>query len=227
MSDTIESKEAISDDKPLDERTPAEPEQPEASKFDGDQTPQEDAAPALNSEAVVEAVLFSTDAPLSSGKIAQILGIGTAGDVKRHIESLNRRYTESGSAFRIEEIAGGFQMFTLPDYNPWIAKMHKARAESRLSQAALETLAIVAYKQPIMRADIEGIRGVAVGDMLVRLRDTKLIKIVGRAEEVGRPLLYGTTKRFLEVFGLSSLADLPKLEDEQSPAAVKLKVVQP
>jgi segregation and condensation protein B len=176
---------------------------------------------------VVEAVLFSTDAPLSSGKIAQILGIGTAGDVKRHIESLNRRYTESGSAFRIDEIAGGFQMFTLPDYNPWIAKMHRARAESRLSQAALETLAIVAYKQPIMRADIEAIRGVAVGDMLVRLRDMKLIKIVGRAEELGRPLLYGTTKRFLEVFGLSSLADLPKLEEEQSPAAVKLKVVPP
>jgi segregation and condensation protein B len=177
-------------------------------------------------QAVVEAVLFSTDAPLTAAKLAQILDIGTPGDVKGHIEALNRRYEESASAFRVQQIAGGYQMFTLPAYAPWIAKLRKARSESRLSQAALETLAIVAYKQPIIRADIEAIRGVAVGDLLVRLREMKLIKIVGRAEEVGRPLLYGTTKRFLEVFGLSSIKDLPKLDEEESGAVPKLKLVE-
>ena len=97
----------------------------------------------------------------------------------------------------------------------WIATLHQSRADSRLSQAALETLAIVAYKQPALRADIESVRGVAVGDVLNRLREMNLVRIVGRAEEIGRPLLYGTTTRFLEVFGLSSLSDLPKLDPDQ------------
>jgi segregation and condensation protein B len=92
--------------------------------------------------------------------------------------------------------------------------------------AALETLAIVAYKQPILRADIEAIRGVAVGDMLVRLRDVNLVRIVGRAEEIGRPLLYGTTTRFLEVFGLSSLKDLPKLDADNPEAVPKLTLAE-
>ena len=154
------------------------------------------------------------------------VGIGDGGDVKRHIEVLNERYAQGGASFRIESIAKGFQLLTLPAYNHWISKLHKARTDSRLSTAALETLAIVAYKQPILRADIEAIRGVAVGDMLVRLRDTNLVRIVGRAEEIGRPLLYGTTTRFLEVFGLSSLKDLPKLDTDNPEAVPKLTLVE-
>jgi len=182
--------------------------------------------PSVTTESVVEALLLSTDEPLPAARIAQLLGIGDAGNVKRHVEILNERYAQCGASFRIEAIAKGFQLLTLPAYNHWISKLHKARADSRLSTAALETLAIVAYKQPILRADIEAIRGVAVGDMLVRLRDTNLVRIVGRAEEIGRPLLYGTTTRFLEVFGLSSLKDLPKLDADNPEAVPKLTAVE-
>jgi segregation and condensation protein B len=103
-------------------------------------------------------------------------------------------------------------MLTLPAYNHWLAKLLRSRQESKLSSAALETLAIVAYKQPCTRADVEAVRGVAVGDMLNRLREMNLVKIVGRAEDLGRPMLYGTTRKFLEVFGLPSLEELPQVE---------------
>lgn len=179
----------------------------------------DDASPEVTTESVVEAILMSTDAPLSASKIAQILGAGDASDVKGHIARLNERYGQSGASFRIESIAKGYQLLTLPAYNHWVRSLHKSRADSRLSPAALETLAVVAYKQPVLRADIEAVRGVAAGDMLVRLRELNLVKIVGRAEEIGRPLLYGTTKRFLEVFGLGSLKDLPRL-DEDNPGAL-------
>ena len=116
-------------------------------------------------------------------------------------------------------------MLTDPVYSPWVGKLHKVRAESRLSTAALETLAIIAYKQPVLRVEIEAVRGVAVGDMLVRLREMNLIRIVGRAEELGRPLLYGTTTRFLDVFGLKSLKDLPKLDPDRPDEVPPLKVV--
>ncbi len=178
-----------------------------------------EAAPEVTTESVVEAILLSTDAPLSASKLAQVLGTGDAGDVKGHIARLNERYEETGASFRIAAIAKGYQLLTLPAYDHWVRSLHKSRADSRLSPAALETLAVVAYKQPALRADVEAVRGVAVGDMLVRLRELNLVKIVGRAEEIGRPLLYGTTKRFLEVFGLGSLKDLPRL-DEDNPDAV-------
>lgn len=161
---------------------------------------------------VIEALLFATDAPLPAAKVAQLVGVGDARDVRRHIAELNEAYERTGRSFRVEEIAGGFQMLTLPEFNAWLSKLLRARQDSKLSQASLETLAIVAYKQPVTRADIEAIRGVAAGDLLNRLRELNLVKIVGRAEDLGRPLLYGTTKHFLEVFGLGSLEDLPKVE---------------
>jgi len=176
-------------------------------------------------QSIVEALLFSTDRPLPPARIAQILGIGGAAEVKQHIEALNNHYEQTGASFRIELVAKGYQMLTTPPYNPWVGQLHKVRAESRLSPAALETLAIIAYKQPVLRADIESVRGVAVGDMLVRLRDMNLARIVGRAEEIGRPLLYGTTRKFLEVFGLNSLKDLPKLDPDRPDAVPELKVV--
>lgn len=175
-------------------------------------------------ESVVEALLFSTDAAVSPGKIAQLLGVGDGSDVKRHIEHLNRRYEQHGASFRIQAIAKGYQMHTMPVYDRWVRKLVKVRSESRLSKAALETLAVVAYKQPVLRADIEAIRGVAVGDMLVRLRDMNLVRITGRAEDIGRPLLYGTTRKFLEVFGLRSLSDLPKLDEDSPDTIPPLKI---
>ncbi|MBI4719395.1 MAG: SMC-Scp complex subunit ScpB [Planctomycetes bacterium] len=190
-------------------------------------TPIDAPASEVTPESIVEALLMSTDVPLPAARMAQILGVGDAGDVRRHVETLNERYRREGASFRIEAIARGYQMMTLPAFNTWISKLHKARADSRLSAAALETLAVVAYKQPAMRADIEAVRGVAVGDMLVRLRELNLVRIVGRAEEVGRPLLYGTTTRFLEVFGLSSLADLPKVELDSAGGVGQLKLAEP
>ena len=182
--------------------------------------------PEITTETVVEALLFSTDAPLPAAKIAQLLGTGDAADVRRHIDTLNKRYEQWSASFRIESIAKGYRMLTLPAYNHWLSKLHKARAESRLSQAALETLAIIAYRQPVLRAAIESIRGVAVGDVLVRLREMNLVRIVGRAEEIGRPLLYGTTAKFLEVFGLASLNDLPKIDRDDPDAVPALKVAE-
>ena len=181
----------------------------------------------VTTESIVESLLMSTDVALPAAKIAQLLGIGDASDVKRHIETLNQQYEETGASFRIQAIAKGYQVLTLPVYDTWVQKLHKARAESRLSRAALETLAIVAYKQPVLRVGVEAIRGVAVGDMLVRLREMDLIKIAGRAEEIGRPLLYGTTKKFLDVFGLASLDDLPKLDEEISSGESFPKLVLP
>ena len=181
-------------------------------------------APEVTTDSIIEALLLSTDAPLPADKFAQLLGIGDAADVKRSIERLNERYEEQNASFRVDLIAKGYQMLTLPVYDRWVSKLHKARAESRLSQAALETLAIVAYQQPVLRARIEAIRGVAVGELLVRLREMNLVRIVGRAEEIGRPLLYGTTPRFLQVFGLGSLKDLQKIEQDTPDAVPVLKV---
>jgi segregation and condensation protein B len=167
-------------------------------------------------ESVVEAVLFASDEPLTATRLADIVGINVK-QLRKHIDDLNEKYKTNNNAFRVEQIAGGYQLLTLNGYNHWLKKLVRARDEGTLSQAALETLAIIAYKQPIIRADIEAIRGVAAGDMIRNLMYKGLIKIVGRAEVVGRPMLYGTTKKFLEIFGLNSLDDLPKAEELKKP----------
>ncbi len=167
---------------------------------------------AIQPQQVVEALLFASDAPLSAARLAEMVGSGTAGEVKKHIDTLNARYHDAGMSFQIEKIAGGYRMMTLPAYRPWLKKLIKHRSNMRLTDAALETLAIVAYKQPVIRADIEAIRGVACGEVLNRLREIGLIRIAGRAEVVGRPILYGTTRKFLDVFGMAGLDELPPME---------------
>jgi len=171
----------------------------------------------LTTERVIEAILFATDTPLGLSKIVSILGTGSAREVRKMIQSLNTGYAEGGHAFRIDEVAGGYQILTLPEYNTWLRRVKQSRQETKLSSAAMETLAVIAYKQPVVRAEIEAIRGVSAGEMLHRLRELGLIKIVGRAEDIGRPMLYGTTRHFLEVFGLASLEDLPAVEELQPP----------
>ena len=167
-------------------------------------------------ESVVEAVLFASDEPLSVARLTDIVGTSVK-QIRQHIKNLNDKYQANNNAFRIEEIAGGYQMLTLSPYNHWLKKLLRVRSDSKLSPAALETLAIIAYKQPVIRADIEAIRGVAVGEIVRGLMYKGLVKIVGRAEVLGRPMLYGTTKKFLEVFGLNSLKDLPKIEELKKP----------
>jgi len=172
----------------------------------------------LSVESVVEAVLFASDEPLAVERLANIVGTSVK-QIRRNVKNLNDKYEANNNAFRIEQIAGGYQMLTLSSYNHWLQKLLRARSESKLSPAALETLAIIAYKQPVIRTDIEAIRGVAVGEIVRGLMYKGLVKIVGRAEVLGRPMLYGTTKKFLEVFGLNSLKDLPKIEELKKPDA--------
>ena len=167
-------------------------------------------------ESVIEAVLFASDESLTSTRLANITE-STTKQVREHIKNLNKKYKANNSAFRIDQIAGGYQMLTLSRYNYWLKKLLRARSETKLSPAAMETLAIIAYKQPVIRADIEAIRGVAVGEVIRSLSYKGLVKIVGRAEILGRPMLYGTTKKFLEVFGLNTLKDLPKIEELKKP----------
>ncbi len=138
---------------------------------------------------------------------------GPSAIIRRAVASLNSVYEQTGRAFRIEQVAGGYRVMTLAAHALVLERFHGGRERSALSKAALETLAIVAYKQPLTRAGLEAIRGVACGDILRALIERRLITTVGRAEELGRPILYGTSKRFLETFGLGSLKDLPTVEE--------------
>lgn len=133
--------------------------------------------------------------------------------VRDAIDRLNADYEAAGRGFRIESVAGGRQIMTIAALAPIIARLRGEREQARLTQAALETLAIIAYRQPILRADIESIRGVACGEVLRSLMERRLVRITGRAEEVGRPMLYGTTQEFLRTFGISSVTDLPQQQD--------------
>ncbi len=165
----------------------------------------------------VEAVLMTVEKPITVGKIAETLGFDTTKSVTAAIKRLNAFYKEHDRSFGIEQVAGGYQIFTLAKFRGVLGSLHRTRVESKLSPAAMETLAVIAYRQPVLRADIEAVRGVACGEMIRSLMDKHLVKIVGRAEEIGRPMLYGTTRRFLEVFGLSNLKDLPKVEELIKP----------
>jgi len=159
---------------------------------------------------IIEAILFASDQPVSADRLADAAGEGVAvGMVKRCVEELLADYDTQGRAFTIEEVAGGYQLFTRPEYNKYLKPLVRARQQARLTQAAMETLAIIAYKQPVARAEVEDIRGVACGDMIRALMEKGLVRIAGRSEQIGRALLYGTTKKFLQAFGLSSVKDLP------------------
>jgi segregation and condensation protein B len=191
-------------------------DQTEPTDAENEAPPADDAEPTPTVESVIEAILFASEEPLSDSRLAGIVETTTK-QVRDCIQSLNDKYERNHNAFRIEQIAGGHQMLTLPTYNTWLKKMLKVRSDNKLSPAAMETLAIIAYKQPVIRVDIEAIRGVAVGEVIRSLMYKGLVKIVGRAEILGRPMLYGTTKKFLEVFGLNSLKDLPKAEELKKP----------
>ena len=162
---------------------------------------------------IVEAMLFASPTPLPARKMSQVIGDTDVRSVKQAISDLTKEYDDEGRSFQIQEIADGFQIRTRAHYAEWVQALKREREDGRMSGAALETLAIVVYKQPVTRADIAGIRGVESDEVIRNLARQGLIKAVGRKEEPGRPLLYGTTQLFLEKFGISSLNDLPKLEE--------------
>ncbi|MBX7073771.1 MAG: SMC-Scp complex subunit ScpB [Pirellulales bacterium] len=158
----------------------------------------------------LEAALFVSREPQSLRKLAQLANLADGTEARTLVRQLNRYYDASACAFRVEEVAGGYRLLTRPQFGAWLRRLHRTPVETRLSAPALETLAVVAYRQPVVRAGIEAIRGVQCGEILRQLMDRDLLRIVGRSSELGRPLLYGTTKRFLEVFGLKGLDELPR-----------------
>jgi segregation and condensation protein B len=160
----------------------------------------------------VEAALFLAREPVPSRKLAQLANVADGTQARSLVRQLRKHYDARGRAFQVEEVAGGFQLLTRRKFAPWLRRLERAPSETRLSQPAMETLAVVAYRQPVPRAEIEAIRGVQCGEILRQLMQRDLVRIVGRAEELGRPFLYGTTKRFLQWFGLKHLDDIPRAD---------------
>ena len=161
----------------------------------------------------LEALLFASDTPLSVGRLSAITGESSAKAVKEAIRELEEFYRSCGRSFGIVEVAGGYQIATLPEYANTVSLLFKSRRKAKLSQASLETLAIVAYRQPIGRAEIEAIRGVNCDGVLATLSERELIVISGRGEGLGRPFLYSTTAKFLEYLGLKDIRDIPDMEE--------------
>lgn len=162
---------------------------------------------------VVEALIFAADKPISLQEIKEIFKEVDGQAIRENIGRLQKEYESQGRSFQIVEVAGGFRMSTRPQFGEWLKKFYKFRHRERLSQASLETLAIIAYKQPIIRAEIEAIRGVDVAGVLHSLLEKRLIRVMGRKKIIGRPLIYGTNNQFLEHFGLKSLSELPRIEE--------------
>jgi len=176
---------------------------------------------------ILEALLFVSQDPLSLDRFTSVLGGVSKEEVKRAIRVLEKDLEQPGRPLQLVEVAGGYRLVTRAEYSPWIKRLEKAKPAQKLSRSALEALAIIAYKQPIVRGEIEGIRGVETSGVLRTLLERKLIRMVGRKEVPGRPIMYGTTKFFLEHFGLRDLSGLPPLkeftelgESEQVPLPV-------
>ena len=167
----------------------------------------------MKASQIVEAVLFSSDAPLKAEEIARADESLNEDNVEEALRELRTFYDESERSYQIEEVAEGFQILTRSEFATYLERFDTVPRPSRLSGPALETLAIIAYRQPIGRIEIEYVRGVSSSGVIRSLQDRALVDVVGRAEGLGRPLLYGTTRRFLEHFGFSSLNDLPRPEE--------------
>jgi len=160
----------------------------------------------------LEAVLLLANGPLSPRKLSQLALLADATEARTLVRQLNRTYDTCGRALRVEQIAGGYRLMTRAALAPWLARLGHLPAAVRLSTPMMETLAVVAYRQPVSRVNVEAVRGVACGELLRQLMERDLIRMVGRSEELGRPYLYGTTKRFLQLFGLPNTASLPPIE---------------
>lgn len=162
---------------------------------------------------IVEALIFSIDVPLTTEKIREVIPEITTNEIKNIVNLLNSEYKSAGRSFFIKNIANGFQMFTMPEYSAYIQQLNQNKQKSRLTQKALEALAIIAYKQPITKHDVEEIRGVNSDGVIKTLLSRNLITIAGRAQAPGIPFIYKTTNRFLDYFGLNAISDLPRLKE--------------
>jgi segregation and condensation protein B len=169
-------------------------------------------APPARLESVVESVLFASDRPLPVSDLKRLVGERAGGKVVEALEALRARRDQEGSGIQVVEVAGGWHLRTHPDNVPWVSRLIAGKPQ-RLTRAMLETLSIVAYRQPITRPEIDDVRGVDCGPVLKTLLDRGLVRMIGKKEEVGRPILYGTTPEFLRIFSLRDLAELPTLRE--------------
>jgi segregation and condensation protein B len=159
-------------------------------------------------------MLFASDVPLEAERIREVLDLEDAAAARGLVEELIARYESETRGLRIVEVGGGYRMVTRPELAPWLVRLARARTRVRLSRPALETLAIIAYKQPVSRPELDAVRGVSSDAVLDNLLERRLVRIAGRKEAPGRPFLYETTREFLVAFGLRDLGDLPRVEGE-------------
>ncbi|MBI2878104.1 MAG: SMC-Scp complex subunit ScpB [Candidatus Rokubacteria bacterium] len=176
--------------------------------------------------AIVEAMLFASDAPIEVERIQEVLEVSRE-EALAVVSALQARYDAPGRGLAVAEVAGGYRMWTRPELAPWLLKLRRAQAKARLSRAALETLVIIAYRQPLARPEIEQLRGVNAEGVLAHLLERRLIRVVGRKETPGRPLLYGTTREFLLHFGLRDLSELPPFEAPAEGSAAPASASEP
>jgi segregation and condensation protein B len=169
---------------------------------------------------IIEAILFTSHNPVLIDEIRKVVPGVKPSDIKLALTEIQDDLRNSSRSIQVNAVAGGFQMCTRPELAEWIKKFHQVERKEKLSRAALETLAIIAYKQPVIRSEIEAIRGVGVDYIMKKLLETDLIRVMGRKKTVGAPLIYGTADKFLSYFGLSSLQELPKVEDLEVLGAV-------
>lgn len=163
---------------------------------------------------VVEALLFASEGPLTAKKIREVIPeVGTESTIKKLINEIDEKYSLQNSPYKIIELAGGFQIVTREEFSPWLAKLYKSRSQTKLTRKGLETLSIIAYKQPITKLEVEKIRGVNADGVIRTLAERNLITVTGREKAPGSPLLYGTTDYFLEYFGLKDISHMPKLKE--------------
>ncbi|MDF2458009.1 MAG: scpB [Nitrospira sp.] len=175
--------------------------------------PQEEALNGRELTGVLEALLFVSTEPVPVSRLATVIGTVSKSEVEHALKALEQDLAQEGRGIQLVKLAGGYRLVTKADYSPWLKRLDKAKAAQKLSRSALESLAIIAYKQPLVRAEIEDIRGVETSGVLRTLLERKLVRIVGRKEVPGRPIMYGTTKFFLEHFGLQDITQLPPLRE--------------
>ena len=200
----------MSDDAPVAQDAPAAPDAPDAPV-----APDAPAIPKMELaqlKAVIESLIFASPEPLTPRMLYRLLNDEPKEDVKAALDALLADYADRGG-LHVTEVAGGYQITTRPEYHEWVRRLFHERSAAKLSVAALETLSVIAYKQPVTAAEIGEIRSVNTSGVLSTLLERHLIKIVGRKNVIGRPFLYGTTREFLIRFGLNDLSDLPKIED--------------
>lgn len=197
----------------LEEQLPAEMLTDERTRVEVQRIDENLELPSDRAKQVIEALLFASSKPVTPGEIRKVMKFLTPKQIEGLIAELKESYVRDGRSFEVLEIAGGYEIATKKEFAPWILKIELQKKAKQVTQSALETLSIMAYKQPITRAEIEELRGVDAGGVVNTLMERGLIKIVGKKEVPGRPFLYGTTEKFLEHFGLKSLQDLPNIEE--------------